>query len=577
MLDALGEVKVGETIWAHWERHMERNRGGTAIVHWVTGEEPHRWSWGDLGSASLRYAAKLAEVGVRSGDVCALIIRHHRDFYPLYMAVSRLGALPSVLAYPNSRLHPEKFRLGLAGMARRSGLNWILTERELESTVRPLLSGAGTAIRDVCFPFEWNPEGAAGIRLDHPQVKAEEPCLMQHSSGTTGLQKAVVLSHRAVLENVRRYGAAIHATPEDRVISWLPLYHDMGLIAAFYLPLTLGLPLVQLSPFEWVQAPVILLEAISQEKGTLCWLPNFAYNLMADRTSDEDVEGVRLDSLRMLVNCSEPVRAESHDRFYKRFARLGLRRAALGASYAMAETTFAATQTVPGAEAGRLWLDREKAAEGMVRLVAPGTTGARVCVSSGRPISGCELRTLDDEGNGLPEDRIGEIAIRSVSLFDGYRNNPEQTRAVLRDGWYLTGDYGFIWEGEYYVIGRKKDIIIVAGKNVYPEDIEDAINQVGGVLPGRVIAFGLEDSKSGTEQICVVLESELFSAPEADQKSLRLRVREAGMTVDLTINRVYLAPPRWLIKSSAGKPSRSANRDRALAELRYDAGGTHDI
>jgi acyl-CoA synthetase (AMP-forming)/AMP-acid ligase II len=271
------------------------------------------------------------------------------------------------------------------------------------------------------------------------------------------------------------------------------------------------------------------------------------------------------------------VRAESHDRFYKRFASLGLRRAALGASYAMAETTFAATQTVPGAEAGRLWLDRETAAEGMVRLVAPGTTGARVCVSSGCPISGCELRMLDDEGNQLPEDRIGEIAIRSVSLFDGYRNNPEQTRAVLREGWYLTGDYGFIWEGEYYVVGRKKDIIIVAGKNVYPEDIEDAINQVSGVLPGRVIAFGLEDSKSGTEQICVVLESELFSAPEADQKSLRLRVREAGMTIDLTINRVYLAPPRWLIKSSAGKPSRSANRDRALAELRYDAGGTHDI
>ena len=334
-------VKTEWTVWAHWHRTMEERPEHVAVVHWVAGEEPFRWRWGALGKAASFHAARMGEAGVRKGDVCALILRHHKDFYPIYMALSLLGALPAVLAYPNPRLHPDKFRQGLAGMARRSGLNWILTEKALEGTLRSVLHEAGSTIRDMLFPLEWGSDGQTDARVAHPDVDPAEPCLLQHSSGTTGLQKAVVLSHRAVLEHVRRYGHAIRAAEDDRVVTWLPLYHDMGLIAAFYLPLTLGIPIIQISPFEWVMAPVLLLEAISKEEGTLSWLPNFAYNLMADRVADEELEGIRLDSVRMLVNCSEPVRAESHQRFHLRFARLGLRRAALAASYAMAETTFA--------------------------------------------------------------------------------------------------------------------------------------------------------------------------------------------------------------------------------------------
>jgi fatty-acyl-CoA synthase len=561
------DIKTDQTVWSHWQRFMEQEPERPAIVHWVAGEEPFRWNWGALGKNAAFYAARLKKAGVKRGDVCALVIRHHKNFYPIYMAISMLGALPAVLAYPNPRLHPDKFRQGIEGMARRSGLNWVLTEKELESIIRPVLSGAGSTIRDLFFPLEWVNEEKAVSDVAHPEVRPEEACLLQHSSGTTGLQKAVVLSHRAVLEHVRRYGEAIQITRDDRVVNWLPLYHDMGLIAAFYVPLTLGIPIVYLNPFEWVLAPAILLEAISREKATLAWLPNFAYNLMADRVADEDLEGVRLDSIRMLVNCSEPVRAESQERFFRRFAPLGLKREALMASYAMAETAFAATQTVPGAEAKRLWIDRNEIAKGNIVVVKEGAGASRVCVSSGRPISGCELRIVDAQGKDLPGGRVGEIAIRSVSLFDGYRNNPEQTEAVLKNGWYFSGDYGFVRDGEYYVIGRKKDIIIVAGKNIYPEDIEDAIGQVKDVLPGRVVAFGIEDPASGTEQICVVLETGLPVG--ADQNALRRRVRECGMAIDLTIARVYLASPRWLIKSSAGKPSRSANKDRALAELQH--------
>jgi acyl-CoA synthetase (AMP-forming)/AMP-acid ligase II len=370
-----------------------------------------------------------------------------------------------------------------------------------------------------------------------------------------------MLSHRAVLEHVRRYSESIRLEEEDKIASWLPLYHDMGLIAAFYVPLTAGVPIVQIDPFEWVKAPVILLEALSREKATLSWLPNFAYNLLADRVHEDDLDGLSLESVRMLVNCSEPVRAESHEKFYRRYSPFGFRREALGACYAMAETTFAVTQTSPGCAAKVLCVDREELSRGIVRITED-TRRARACVSSGVTISGCETRIVGESGEDLPDERVGEIVIRSTSLFNGYRNNPEKTAEVLMEGWYYSGDYGFRHGDEYYVIGRKKDLIIVAGKNVYPEDIEDAIGQVKGLIPGRVVAFGLEDDELGTEQICVVAETSVEG--EMGMKSLRAAIVEAGMQMDVTISRAYLVPPRWLIKSSSGKPSRRENKERAL-------------
>jgi fatty-acyl-CoA synthase len=558
-------------IWDYWRSHAEKSPSKEAIVHVVAEEDPFRWQWLPLMNAASSASRWLSDRGVKKGDVCALIVRHDPYFYPLYMAITALGALPAVLAYPNARLHPTKFRQGIEGMSQRSGLDHLLTERQLVGVVQPLAANpASSTIRNVLCPLD---DVAAcfgdGLGLaEHVAAESVEPCLLQHSSGTTGLQKPVVLSHRAVLEHIRRYGGAIELNEADRIASWLPLYHDMGLIAGFYLPLICGVPLVQLSPLEWVASPVTLLSAISKEKATLCWLPNFSYNFMADRIRDEDLQEVRLDSLRMLVNCSEPVRAESHDRFHRRFASCGLRREVLTASYAMAETTFAATQTAPGQQARRLVTDRAALANGTVVLADGARVDSiRVCVSSGLPISGCAVRILDENRRELPPDCVGEIALSSVSLFDGYRNYPEKTAEVLANGWYLSGDYGFVHDNECYVIGRKKDIIIIAGNNVFPEDVEDAVGKVPGVLPGRVVAFGVDDERLGTQVLCTVVESEAKSSDE--KMALRAAVMQAGISIDVTISRVYIAEPRWLIKSSSGKPARSTNRSRALEELTW--------
>ena len=568
----LAELANYEFVWQRWYALARAQPDKDAIVHWVYGEPPYRWSFGHLLSTAERIAARLRDEGVRADDVCAILLRHHRLFYPMYLGVCLLGAIPSVLAYPNNRLHPEKFRSSLEGMARKSGLAWVVMERELEDAIRPLALVTGTTVRGFAFPFEWEVDGASDTCDEtfpaqfHRERIADSGFLLQHSSGTTGLQKGVALSHRDMLEHIARYGEALHLRATDKVASWLPLYHDMGLVAAFHLPLMAGLTSVQMSPFEWVMSPVLWAEVVSSERATLSWLPNFAYNHMADRIHEDDLADVSLATLRMVINCSEPVRADSHEKFLARFRPCGLKPEAIAAAYAIAEATFALTQTEPGTEARRVVVDRTALSQGFVRL-ATGQDGnaTRTCVSSGVPVSGCDLRILGDDGSDLPDDRVGEIALRSVSLFKGYVNNPEKTAEVLRNGWYHSGDLGFRHEHEYYVIGRKNDVIIVAGKNIYPEDIEDAVSQVAGILPGRVVAFGENDNESGTEQIYVIAETP--HTEPADHVRLRRAVVEVGMSINLTVSEVVLVEPRWLIKSSAGKPSRRANKDRSLARL----------
>ena len=261
----------------------------------------------------------------------------------------------------------------------------------------------------------------------------------------------------------------------------------------------------------------------------------------------------------MIINCSEPVRHESMEKFFRKLSSRGLDRHALSSAYAMAETTFAVTQSAPGSEPLVVSVDREKLSKGAVSVVR-GDSNARVCVSSGKTIGGCEVRILDKDGEELPEDRVGEFVIRSDSMFRGYRNDPAQTDKALKNGWYHSGDYGFRHRDAYFIVGRKKDMIIVGGNNIFPEDIEDALSSVPGMIPGRIVAFGEFDPELGTEQVCVIAESGTAGADE--HKRLRREAMAAAAAIDVTIRHLYLVPPRWLIKSSSGKPARKANRER---------------
>jgi len=547
------------TVWAHNSRRLG---DALAVSHWADGKITHRYSWRALFDEAARVARWLRTLGVTRGQVCALLLRPDPAFYPLYMGVVLAGAIPSVVAYPNERLHPQKFRDGLQGMAARSGLDWILTDAELHGRFADLLDAPNIRVAFVneaawksCRPLD---------TVDAESASTDDTCLLQHSSGTTGLQKGVALSHRAVLEHAHRYGNAINLTARDSVASWLPLYHDMGLIAAFHVPLAFGIPIVQLDAFAWVVRPGELLHAIAHEHATLCWLPNFAFNLIADRVRTNEIPVNACASLRLITSCSEPVRQSSIGHLLEKLRPFGLHATCIGASFAMAETTFAVTQTPIGTAPLVEQVSRAKIANGSA-VIATVDEPVRACVSSGKAISGCDVRVVDGGGTRLDDGTVGSIEVRSVSLFTGYRHNEAATARVFRDGWFVTGDMGYLRQGELFVIGREKDLIIVAGKNIYPEDVEDAVGRVDGVTAGRTVAFEIDDEQRGTGQIAVVVETAEQSLLEL--KALRGRVARVGTDFDVPINHVFFAQPRWLIKSSSGKLSRKDNGARALVEL----------
>ncbi|MBK7228605.1 MAG: AMP-binding protein [Ignavibacteriales bacterium] len=569
-------IKDFNSVWERWQFLSVDRPNTDAIIHWVTGEEPYRWTFSSLIERANYYSKYLLKKGIKPGQVCAMIIRHNPEFYPLYLGIVGIGALPTVLAYPNPRLHPDKFRQGLEGMSQRSGLDYLLTEKDLEPVIGALINSPNSTIKGLHFPFEENlifsnSELDSELFTIRASMKRKDPILLQHSSGTTGLQKPVILTHHDILEHVVQYGEALYLNNSDKFISWTPLYHDMGLIGTFHMPLAYGIPTIQINTFEWILAPVILFDAASKEKATITLQPNFAFNLLTNKVHDEDMEGVDLSSLRLLVNAAEPIRHDTMERFIDRFKNYGLNELAPTTQYGMAETTLALVQTPPGQKYKIMEVDRQKLANGVVEYTNENTKVKRICISSGILLDGCQMKIVDDNRITLPDDTLGEIAVKSVSLFDGYRNYPEKTAQVMdNEGWYHTSDYGFIHDGELYVIGRKDDIIIVAGNNMYPEDVEDVINKIDGVQKGRIIAFGEADEELGTEVISVIVETKLED--EKEKKILINEIKKAGMSIDVTISNIYLVPPRWLIKSSAGKPSRKANSERILEEKRKNKG-----
>lgn len=555
------------TLWERWQTHARNIPNREAIVYWSILSPPVRWSFADLILKAEKYCSLLTDFNIKPGQICALMLRHHPEFYPIYMGIVGLGAIPAVMSPPNERLHPDKFRQGIEGMSQRSGLDWILTERDFEEVLIPSINRNSSTIRGLLFPLEWdtlrmssekNRENILHLR---EAVKESDPALLQHSSGTTGLQKPVMLSHASVLRHTANYAHAIDLGSHDKIVSWLPLYHDMGLIAAFHLPLAFGISSVQLDPFEWLSVPALLLQVISKEKGTLSWLPNFSYSFMADKVHEDDLKDVRLESWRMAINCSEPIQHLSHEKFFNRFSPYGFKKSAFSSCYAMAETTFAVTQSGPNQEEKFISLDQESLSKNRVKI-NDDPLHARVCVSSGQLIPGCKIRLIGQNKEDLPEGSVGEIIVQSDSLFDGYRNYPEKTAEVLKNGWYDTGDYGFYHQGDYYILGRKKDVLIVAGNNIYPQDIEESVSQIMDMIPGRVMAFGEFDENLGTEQISIAAETN--ATDPATLKKLKWSIIKAAMDSGFTIRKVYLLEPYQLIKSSSGKLSRHVNKERIL-------------
>lgn len=507
----------------------------------------------------LAAALALKRLSINPRDL--LVIAHTQNLESIYAFWGALlaGAIPSMFPTLTDKLDPAVYMRSMAELVRLSSVKAIVTSDEFAPVLAAQVACPVYGSRDLVAPDSITSSAFA-------QPSPLDIAFLQHSSGTTGLQKGVALSHQAVLNQIAAYSEAIQLNNRDVVVSWLPLYHDMGLIAGFLLPLIQGIPLVLMSPFDWVQHPALLFRAIHHYQGTLCWLPNFAYNHCARRIRQRDLDGLSLAKLRLFINCSEPVHNESHRLFLERFAPLGLRADHLGVSYAMAENTFAVTQTRPGQVAQGEMIDRQVLEQQrLAQVVLPDHPNAQVRVSCGAPIPGTQVRVVDEQGRTLPERQVGEIAIQSEYMLSGYYGRPDLQ--PFRDGWYLTGDIGYLADGEVYIVGRSKDLIINAGKNLYPQDIEAIINSVPGIHPGRAVVFGVPDEREGTELIAVVAEVTAETPDERKQISAVLRQTVARQAM-VTLSYVHLVDERWLIKTSSGKIARAANRDKWLAEQR---------
>ena len=543
--------------------HYENRPDELAIILQHAGEEDQTITVRQLLNSAVSAQRKLEAEGIQPGEVVLLIFQHGRELIRTYFGALLHGAIPSIMPYLTEKLQPEKYRRDLASLIEVTRPAAIFTYAAFEPEVRAALK-EGDSVRTVMVAEDLD-EGGEPV-FDLSRRKPEDIVLLQHSSGTTGLQKGVALSHQAVLNQVSTYADVLHIDPKvDVLVSWLPLYHDMGLIAGFLMPILYGVPLVLMSPFDWVRAPYRLMQAVSQYKGTLVWLPNFAYNFCATKIRPRHMEGVDLSSWRLVTNCSEPMRHDSQQLFLEAFKPYGFRESALGTSYAMAENTFAVTQGGVDTPVQIDPVDRDSVQ--IDRIARPAMEGKASIdmVSAGPPIPNTQVKIVDADGNTLPERHIGEIALLSDCMLTEYFHRPGETQKAFLEGWYLTGDYGYIADGEVYISGRKKDLIIVGGKNIYPQDLERIAYSVPGVHPGRAVAFGVFSQKMGTEQVILVAEVETDDPDEKQRIADEIR-QTVTQDSAVALRHVHLVEDGWIIKTSSGKTARLANRDKFLKE-----------
>lgn len=521
-------------------------------------------SAGELHRLAQAYGYALSQEGVKPGDLVGLVLLHSVELVAAFWGALYLGAVPSILPYLTEKMDPMRYAERVQVLIGHSGADAVVTFQDFKEQLRTHLADTECRILSLeqLSPVQRDMADGSSFR-----TASEDTAVLLFSSGTTGIQKGVAISHGSFLKHHESLADAIDLRPDDIIVSWLPLYHDLGLIGSLLLPVIAGVPSVIMSSFYWVRNPMVLLKAIQKYHATVCWMPNFGFNHTARSVRQRDLEGLDLSTMRFLMNSAEPVRYDSIKRFLDVFEPYGFRRMAVGTGYGMVENG-GVTISPPGRMVDVAWVDLKDLQERDVAAEAsPGEAGATPIVSCGVPMRGVDVKVVGDEWAELPQRHIGEVAVRSGFLFKEYHRRPDLTQEAMREGWFLSGDLGFMLDGQLYITGRKKDLIITAGKSIYPEDIEEIANNVSGVYPGRVAAFGLEDPSLGSERITLVYE--MRADPQDEQRleverMLRKRVMEE---LDVTLGEVRLVGRGWIVKSPSGKIARSDNREKYLRQM----------
>jgi fatty-acyl-CoA synthase len=517
-------------------------------------------TYGALWDRAARFGAGLRESGIGSGASVALMLRTEAAFFAAFYGTLLAGAVPVPIYPPFRPDRLEEYAERQMGILRNADARLLVTFGQAEPVAR-LLRGRVPFLAAVTTPERLS-RSAAPLSL--PDRRGADAALIQYTSGSTGAPKGVLLTHANILANIRAIGEAIAIRPDDVGVSWLPLYHDMGLIGSWLASLYFGIPIVILSPLAFLARPARWLWAIHAHRGTVSPAPNFAFDLCVRRVSDPELEGLDLSSWRCAFNGSEPVSPDTIERFTRRFTAYGFRSRAMCPVYGLAESSVALT--VPP-------MERDPRVDRIARQAFEAAREARPApasdpnplrfVSCGRPLPGHEVRVVDAAGHPVGDRVEGRIEFRGPSVTGGYFRNPEATAAVMRDGWMDSGDLGYRADGELFITGRSKDLIIKAGRNLYPQEIEEVVGDVPGVRKGCVAAFGVPDLAAGTERLVIVAESRETRAER--REALRAAaVDRLVSAIGVPPDEIVLAGPGAVLKTSSGKIRRSATREAYL-------------
>jgi len=555
---AVAEAAAARTLievleW-HAAHHGERTH---AVVEDDSGGETPL-SFAELRAAALRVAAGLTERGVEPGDAVAIMLPTGIDYLASFFGVLYAGAVPVPLYPPTRAAQLEEHSRRHTGILASAGAVMLITFERVQP-VAALLKASVATLRGVVTAGALRAAGPAAAPFPS---RNGDLAFIQYTSGSTGDPKGVMLAHANLLANIRAMGQALRVDANDVFVSWLPLYHDMGLIGAWLGSLYYGFPLVLMSPLAFLARPRRWFAAIDRHGGTLSGAPNFAYELSL-RLDDATLAGLDLSSWRFAFNGAEAVSAETMLRFGERFARYGLRREALAPVYGLAECSVGLTFPPPGRGLLIDRIDRSALAEGGRALPAAEADGhALRIVSCGRPLPEHEVRIVDAAGREVAERQQGRIEFKGPSATRGYYRDPTRSAQLLRGErgeWLDSGDLGYVAGGELYITGRAKDIIIRGGRNIYPQELERAVGELAGVRRGCVVAFGSTDPATGSERLIVLAETR--AKEPAEREALRRSIHALAIDVaGIPPDDVVLAPPHTVLKTSSGKLRRAASR-----------------
>jgi acyl-CoA synthetase (AMP-forming)/AMP-acid ligase II len=550
----------------HAFMHTARTAGpyGLTLVPESADAPEEALSYRDVCLEAQHFAGRLLAQGTQPGDRVLIVLPTSFEFVIVFFAVQMIGAIP-VPSYPPAMLERAEVALErLTHIARHSGAAALVTNRKLRTLLGEVALHAQT-IRDVVTVERLDQDGPREDFI--AQATPDDPGFIQYTSGSTGSPKGVLLTHANLVANIHAMGQALQVGRHDVGVSWLPLYHDMGLIGALLFCIYWRLPLVLMSPTTFLMDPGRWLWAIHRHRGTLSPAPNFAYARCVKRLKPADRAGLDLSCWRFALNGAEPVNPGTLDDFVRVFGPHGFKREAILPVYGLAECSLAVSFPKPRTPLTVDRVDRMGLADGQaVPAEGEGTIGI---VGVGTAVPGHEVRVVGEQGELLPEREVGHIVVRGPSVMAGYFHDPETTARVLNDGWLWTGDLGYFAQGQLFVTGRVKDLIIVRGRNYYAEDIERVAEQIPGVKGGGVIAFGVYDEQQAVDLVVIVCETSESDAGARER--LATGVTEAVQTtVGVQVDEVVLVGPGALPKTSSGK------RQRNLCRALYLAGDLAD-